>query len=381
MDDEEYRLACITLFGEKQDEGGLEKTPKQKNAEMRLAAMTEKYYPDTFKLGRAGQLQRKANKRYVPVCEAHNGRIPHCKKCKLEKALAEGGEMAAKMQPNPRPTLEYMTRKFPNHVFELVNGVVMRRMAYSLPLRPVCGHNRKLCNCDHCGGENLCFDHRVRFANCAQCNDKLWCEAHGNRKYVCPECPGPGWCADHKKEYAVCFLCDENKGCQKCHVRHKQRDDYCVKCHPDYIVNKQKVSKFSCSVQDALEKELDTPFQHAHFDMVTKRVIGKEYCHESWPLKPLDGAFMYRGELALFEALGTYWHGHPSLQGENGQAMNKTLQKTHKSVFAKTETTMRKVAKLTGMRLFYIWELDYTLRDKAAPVWPLVREFNDKLEW
>jgi len=160
-------------------------------------------------------------------------------------------------------------------------------------------------------------------------------------------------------------------------MKHKARDGYCIKHHPLFVPSRKQSSKISCEIIDKLALELDTPFQHVHYEEGLDNPIGVEYCHPNYPKKGIDGAFEYEDELVLFEFHGDYWHGHPSQHNKGTTERETTLKES----FIETQRIMRKVVECTKMRLFYVWEFDYDRLEEDAPIWSIVREFNGILEW
>jgi hypothetical protein len=383
--EKEFEEACIYLFGRDdttavKDDGGLQKVPVRKNTVEILAVMQEKYPMDTFKFNEKEELVRFRRRRWEKVCTEHNNLSTKCKRCKIASVLALGGDAARKAMPNINPTLEYMKTEFPTYTFRLSNDRVQRLFG-KVSWQIVCSHNLYPNACIICGGERLCAQHKKNLSACWECDKTLWCHQHNNVKYTCPICPGPGWCATHGTQKANCFKCDPARGCLTCQIKHRAKGSrYCVKCHPDYIAQNRRASKFSCKAQDALERELGIQFKHAHFDPITKKVVGTEYCHPNWVGKPIDGVFTYDGKLCAFEALGNYWHGHKSMHGPDGRDLNKTMQKTFKELFEKTQAILRKLSALSGMTIFYLWEFDYKKLAKGQPLWSIVRRFEGTLE-
>jgi len=132
---------------------------------------------------------------------------------------------------------------------------------------------------------------------------------------------------------------------------------------------------------DKLSEELQTPFQHLHFEKGSENPVGNEYRHHNYRRKAMDGMFLYQNEQVLFEFHGDYWHGHPSRHGRGETRVKKGCVTSMETLFIQTENMMRKVAECTKMRLFYVWEYDYDRLPADKPVWSIVREFVTRLVW
>lgn len=91
-----------------------------------------------------------------------------------------------------------------------------------------CIHNRKLYECNHCGGKGVCPHNRVK-SRCRECNGGSFCE-HSRRRSRCPECYKNKYICPHNKHKAKCKECRRSQICP--HNKHKQ---WCSECNKPMI--------------------------------------------------------------------------------------------------------------------------------------------------
>jgi len=240
----------------------------------------------------------------------------------------------------------------------------------------VCEHNRIRSVCRDCGGGSFC-DHGTKRNRCRECGGSSICE-HDRRKDHCVDCESGSIC-QHKLRRSRCKECGGSEICA-CGEHLKQKEGYCIRCHPDYIDTKVGSSKIACSFLDCLEKELKVTIQHVHYDFNAKTVVGTEHRPLKWPKKPIDGFYTdTNGQMIAVEFLGDYFHGHPRLWKVDPETENH-YGVPLKLLFNKTEEKLAKLAAL-GYIVVYIWESTFAKKPALSSLYSICKIFNGKLEF
>ncbi len=276
----------------------------------------------------------------------------------------------------------------------------------------ICEHDKKRTVCRECGGGSFC-DHGTKRSRCKECGGASICE-HNRRKEYCIECEGSAMCqhkirrsrckecgggeiCEHDKQYSFCVECDGSSMCEHkkrrsrckecggkyvcgCGERLKQKDGFCIRCHPDFIETKVGSSKVACSFLDCLEKELKVSIQHIHYDFTGKTIMGNEHHPVKWPKKGVDGFYTdTNGQMIAIEFLGDYFHGHPRLWKVDPETKNH-YGIPLKLLFEKTEEKLGKLGAL-GYTVIYIWECTFLKKPALTSVHSVCKIFNGKLEF
>ena len=72
-------------------------------------------------------------------------------------------------------------------------------------------------------------------------------------------------------------------------------------------------SHAACEWLCGMQRVNGTSIEHVHYNWFTKERSGDEFVPPDWPNKPVDGYDRKHG--IIYEYLGDYYHGHPSLWG------------------------------------------------------------------
>lgn len=226
-----------------------------------------------------------------------------------------------------------------------------------------CTHGKRKESCITCDGRQIC-PHKKLYYLCHECDGRALCE-HQKIKSQCRDCGGSAFCEHGTVKYN-CIPCGGCNVCPQCKDTLIVKDGLCTTCHPDYIPRVPGTSKMACRYMDELQRELDCPIQHKHYDKFTKKIVGTEFRPGDWFNKGVDG---FIAPNTVIEFFGDYYHGHPLVTNHVSPNM-----------FANTEAKMIKLASL-GFEIKYVWEFDYTKRGEFGTHASLLRTFNGKLEW
>lgn len=172
--------------------------------------------------------------------------------------------------------------------------------------------------------------------------------------------------------------------CAKCKIKQRKNGtEYCIVCNPDYVPNRPGFSRVACEFLCAVERFLGHPVRHAHFDKISKGLVGSEYRLVEWTVKPVDGYFERKRvdgtvERVVIEFLGDYYHGHPRFWKDNALTRDR-FDRLHKDNFDRTQRILKDVANF-GYTVYYIWECEYLQAKKAGCQFGTVRRFRGVLE-
>ena len=239
----------------------------------------------------------------------------------------------------------------------------------------ICVHQKRTTQCKECDGSAICR-HKKRRAYCAACGGSEICE-HSVQRATCYPCQGRQICI-HKKHKAQCAECCGTQICVTCKRRKKQKEDYCFRCHPEFIETGSGSSKIACKFFDELQTEIQQEIQHSHYDVDTLSIIGEEHRPIKWAKKPVDGYYVNAdGKNVAVEFLGDQFHGHPRLWHDDEKKTN-LYNVLHKDRFEDTEKKLKKLKSLNYV-VMYIWESDYVERKRS--VLSICHTFDGTLKW
>ena len=345
--------------------------------------------PDsTYRFTNGEFIQRKSGKKWVRICQ-HNHVLSTCKPCG-GKSICQHNihrDQCKKCNGCEHDRLKRDCVKCKGQ--NICEHAKRRTLCIECNGSSLCEHQRRKTTCVECKGSSIC-EHLVRKSTCIKCKGSGIC-LHGNVRTICKECGGGSLCihnqrhyicieckggavCDHLKIKSRCALCGGSEICKKCNIRRKYVDDYCKRCHPDYVETGAGSSKIACKYIDAMEELLKCKIEHYHYDLESKEIIGSEHRPPEWHKKPIDG-YIEEDKIAV-EFFGNYYHGHPDHWKDDENATNH-FGKVFKSLFYDTERKMQKLKDL-GYIVYYAWESDFR---RFKDVEFITYIFEDKLEW
>lgn len=389
-------IKCETKFKNMER---VSKKTKLDDSKQLFARLVQEYPDSEFKLSSYGNVTRKIPSGWTVVCE-HNRTKTVCRECGNGKAFCEHGKRktacpevecgggGALCQHNKLRTICTDSNCGGG------GGLCEHNKPRTACKEQACGgggayckHGRARSRCkeEECGGGGGLCEHDKPRGRCVEeeCGGGGQMCSHGIRRSYCreEECGGGSEYCTHGKLKSKCTEgCGNMSGlCVACLTRHKQKEGYCLTCHPDYVPAIIGASKAACKYICALQKRLGkgTSIQHVHYG---NGITGNEYVLPEYPLKKVDGYYVDdQGRRIVVEFLGNIFHGHPSFWKDDEQKRDM-YNRLHKDNFYRTERIFNKVASF-GYIVRYVWESDYKkLKALQSPL-SILREFDGKLKY